>query len=102
MLMQERDDLLILQTLGPDIVADLPNRDDANTGPSPRRCALAAEISRSHISFDVPITLVGFTTLSVELNSTRFPAHGLLTPSSPSAGIDSGHHTSFSSVSFPS
>ncbi len=49
----------------------LPNRVDANMGPSERRMALLADMSRSAMSLEVPITLVGLTALSDEVNNTR-------------------------------
>ena len=49
----------------------LPNRLEAKIVRPLRERALAAVISRSAMSFEVPMTLVGLTALSDEVNSTR-------------------------------
>ena len=52
----------------------LPNRIAEKIGPPSCRWALAAEHNRSPMSLDVPITLVGFTALSDEVENNALDA----------------------------
>ena len=49
----------------------LPNRVDAKIGPFPLKLLLAAVMSRSPMSLEVPMTFVGLTALSEEVKMTR-------------------------------
>ena len=55
----------------PRLPRTFPNRVDAKIGLSPHRTAFAAVMRRSPMSFEVPITFVGLTALSEDVNRTR-------------------------------